>query len=304
LLELRRLGRDLGLGRLWAKLEYQSPTGSFKDRGSSVLVSVALEHGLGEFVEDSSGNTGASLAAYAAAAGIVAHVFAPASASRTKLDQIGIYGAHLHVIPGPRQAAADAAQTFAKTRGLTYLSHGHSPFFLEGTKLFSYEVAASEASGVEHIVLPVGSGSLLIGTRCGFEELIASGVIGVLPRLHCVQAAAIRPITAAFRGEEWVFDADARTVASGISVSKPPRIEQALSAIRSSGGTAVTVTDPDILEWQRRLAQTEGIFCEVTSAAAFAGLAALIESGTIEPGAQVLMPVTGSGLKEPLKPLT
>ena len=302
LLELRRLGAELGLARLWAKLEHLSPTGSFKDRGSSALMSVAREHGLSEFVEDSSGNAGASLAAYAATAGIRAHVFAPASASRMKLEQISIYGAELHLIEGPRQAATDAAQAFTTTRGFVYLSHSYSPFFSEGMKAFSYEVAASEAAAAEHVVFPVGNGSLLIGVRNGFEELAASGAIAVPPRLHCVQAAAVRPITAAFRGEEWVFDPAVRTLASGIAVSKPPRIGQALNAIRSTGGSAVAVTDPDILEWQRRLARTEGVFCEATSAAAFAGLAALIESGAIERGAQVLMPVTGSGLKEPLQP--
>jgi len=302
LLELRRLGAEMGLGRLWAKLEHQSPTGSFKDRGSSVLMSVAREHGLSEFVEDSSGNAGASLAAYAATAGIQANVFAPASAPRMKLEQISIYGADLHLIEGPRQAATDAAQAFATTHGFVYLSHSYSPFFSEGMKAFSYEVAASEAAAAEHVVLPVGNGSLLIGVRNGFEELVTSGAIAAPPRLHCVQAAAVRPITAALRSEEWVFDPDVSTVASGIAVSKPPRIGQALDAIRLSEGSAVAVTDPDILEWQRRLARREGVFCEATSAAAFAGLAALIESGAIKRGAQVLVPVTGSGLKEPLEP--
>ncbi len=302
LLELRRLGAEMGVERLWAKLEHQSPTGSFKDRGSSVLMSVAREHGVTEFVEDSSGNAGASLAAYAATAGIRAHVFAPAGAPRMKLEQISIYGAELHLIDGPRQAATDAAQAFATTHGLVYLSHSYSPFFSEGMKAFSYEVAASEAAAA-HVVLPVGNGSLLIGARSGFEELVSSGAIAGLPRLHCVQAVAVRPITAAFRGEEWAFDTAVRTIASGIAVSEPPRIRQALDAIRSSGGSAVAVTDRAILEWQRRLARTEGIFCEATSAAAFAGLTALIESGAIQPGARVLVPVTGSGLKEPLQPL-
>ena len=105
LVELTRLAHELGLAKLWAKLEYQAPTGSFKDRGSSVLISAALEDGVREFVEDSSGNAGASLAAYAAAAGLSAHVFAPASAPAGKIGQIMVYGATLHSIEGPRQAA-------------------------------------------------------------------------------------------------------------------------------------------------------------------------------------------------------
>ncbi|MEX2377545.1 MAG: pyridoxal-phosphate dependent enzyme [Dehalococcoidia bacterium] len=302
LVELRRLGRELGLGRLWAKLEFESPTGSFKDRGSAVLVSAAVEDGVTEFVEDSSGNAGASLAAYAAAAGITAHIFAPSAAARGKLDQIAIFGATLHAIDGPRQAATDAAREFVDREGLVYLSHNYSPFFAEGMKPFSHEVASSPAAGIQHMVLPVGNGSLLIGARKGFDELVASGALARQPALHCVQAEAVRPIVAALRGETWPADLAKPTAASGISVSKPPRIAEALSAVRDTGGQGTAVTDEAILAWQRRLARAEGIFCEATSAAAFAGLEQLLEGGAIQPGADVLIPITGTGLKEPLTP--
>lgn len=300
LVELRRLAGELGLGRLWAKMEHVAPTGSFKDRGSAVLMSVALEHGVKEFVEDSSGNAGASLSAYAAAAGIKAHVFAPASASPGKLQQIEVFGAQLHRVEGPRQAAADAARAFVKERGLVYLSHNYSPFFSEGMKAFSYEIARSPAARVRHIVIPVGNGSLLIGGRTGFAELVEAGVIEAAPRFHCVQAAAVRPIVAVLNGENWQFDRAGRTVASGIAVSKPPRLEQAVDAVRDTGGAGVAVDDPSILAWQRRLARTEGIFCEATSAAAFAGLEQLVRLGVVRRGEEALLPITGSGLKEPL----
>ncbi len=300
LVELCRLGRELGLGRLWAKLEYQSPTGSFKDRGSAVLVSAAVEDGITEFVEDSSGNAGASLAAYAAAAGIRAHIFAPSTAARGKLDQIAIFGATLHAIDGPRQAATDAAREFVDREGLVYLSHNYSPFFAEGMKSFSHEVVSSQAANVQHIVLPVGNGSLLIGSRKGFDELVESGMVPKRPALHCVQAEAVRPIVAALNGDQWDAVQASPTVASGISVSKPPRIAEALSAVRDTGGQGIAVTDEAMLAWQRRLASSEGIFCEATSAAAFAGLEQLLEDGAIQPGAEVLVPVTGTGLKEPL----
>src|SRR5690606_4078479 len=131
---LERTADALGLGALLAKLEFMTPTGSFKDRGSAVLVSVAKLEGISEFVEDSSGNAGASLSAYAAAAGMKAHVFVPATAARGKLDQIRIFGAELHAVDGPRQAATDAAEAFVAQRGLPYLSHNLSPFFSEGMK--------------------------------------------------------------------------------------------------------------------------------------------------------------------------
>ena len=300
--ELRRLGGELGLGRLWAKLEQVSPTGSFKDRGSTVLISVAREHGVTEFVEDSSGNAGASLSAYAAAAGMKAHVFAPASASAGKLQQISIFGAQLHTVEGPRQAATDAARAFVKERGLVYLSHNYSPFFAEGMKAFSYEVAASPAAGARHIVIPVGNGSLLIGARKGFDELLSAGQVKTPPRLHCVQAAQVRPIVAVLNGEDWLSDQAGKTVASGISVARPPRLEQAVDAVRDTGGKGVAVDDTAIIAWLRRLARTEGLFCEPTSAAAFAGLEKLVTDGAIRQGEDVLVPVTGSGLKEPLPP--
>jgi len=297
-IELRRTGEELGLGRLWAKLEQVSPTGSFKDRGSSVLMSAAAEHGVKEFVEDSSGNAGASLAAYAAAAGIKAHIFAPSNASPGKLSQISVFGAEVHLVAGPRQAAADAARAFVKQRGLIYLSHNWSPFFAEGMKSFSYEVAQSAASEARHIVMPVGNGSLLIGARKGFDELREAHAIEDLPRLHCVQAEAVRPIVAVLNGEDWDFGKAGQTVASGIAVSKPPRLEQAVDAVRDTGGAGVAVADTVISAWQRKLAVNEGIYCEVTSAAAFAGLDSLMAAGRILPGEQVLVPVTGSGLKE------
>ncbi|MSQ07695.1 MAG: pyridoxal-phosphate dependent enzyme [Dehalococcoidia bacterium] len=300
-IELKRLAAELGLGRLWAKLEQIAPTGSFKDRGSAVLMSVAVEHGVREFVEDSSGNAGASLSAFAASAGLKAHVFAPASASPGKLQQISVFGAELHTVAGPRQAATDAARAYVKERGLVYLSHYHSPFFSEGMKAFAYEATRSPAANVRHIVMPVGNGSLLIGASRGYDELRQASAIEVGPKFHCVQAEAVRPLVAVLNGEDWQFDRAGRTVASGIAVSKPPRIEQAIDAVRGTGGSGVAVSDDATLAWQIRLARQEGVFCEPTSAAAFAGLEKLILSGAIKHGEDVLVPITGSGLKEPLQ---
>ena len=292
------LGEELGLEALWAKLEYLSPTGSFKDRGASILVSAAREEGVVEFVEDSSGNAGASLSAFAAAAGMTAHIFVPTATSEAKLNQIQVYGATLHTIEGSRQASAEAAQAMATQENILYLSHNYSAYFAEGMKSFSYEVIATVGTSIEHVVFPVGNGSLLVGAYKGFDELVKANMLGITPELHAVQALAISPIVSAINQKPWSWNPGERTVASGISVSSPPRIEQAVNAVRASNGSATTVTDEHILNWQRAIATKEGVFCEPTSAAAFAGLEELIKQGAIPKGSNVLVPVTGSGLKE------
>ena len=296
---LPALGRLLGLQGLYGKLEYLSPSGSFKDRGSAVMMAVAREHGVREVVEDSSGNAGASVSAYAARAGIRAHIFAPASAPRAKLQQIKAYGAEVHPIEGPRDAATSAAMAYCAERSLVYASHALSPYFLEGTKTFAYELAQQSPEGLPgHIVFPVGNGSLLIGAWKGLMELRREGRIAEMPRLHCVQARAVMPLVAAYGGEEWHPDSTGGTVAGGIAVGSPARREQVLHILRATGGAAVAVDDEDILRWQKLMAQKEGLYAEPTSAAAFAGLEQLLGQGAIAAGDLVLVPVTGSGLKD------
>lgn len=297
---LRALGYLLGLETLYAKLEFMNPTGSFKDRGTAALMSVAKEFGAREVVEDSSGNAGASVAAYAARAGIAAHIFAPASAPAAKLSQISVYGATAHLIEGNRQAATDAAMDFAAARGLVYASHNLSPFFLEGTKTFAYEIAR-QFNGLppKHIVIPVGNGSLLIGAYKGFVDLRRNGLIDAMPRLHAVQARAVMPLAAAFSDDSAPpLSAGGSTIAGGISVANPPRLKQAIEALRKTDGTAVAVSDADIARWHALLARKEGIFAEPTAAAAFAGLELLVKQGAIRQAESTLLPVTGFGLKD------
>ncbi len=293
LVHLNGLAHQLGIADLAVKLEFCSPTGSFKDRGSAVLISAALEEGIAEFVEDSSGNAGASMSAYAARAGMQAHIFAPASAAKGKLDQIRIFGAQLHLIEGPRQAATDAATEFAQRQDIPYLSHALSPFFAEGMKAIVEEVEQDAGYSPTDIVIPAGNGALLIGLFAGYAQ-------GKSPRIHCIQSEGVQPLLRAIRGEDWKPDEAVPTAASGIAVSMPPRVAQAADAVIQSGGSGMAVSDVDMLSWQRRLASETGIFCEVTSAAAFAGLEKMLAIGTIGRDARVLIPITGSGLKEPL----
>lgn len=305
---LRAIGDLLGLDALYAKLEFMNPTGSFKDRGTAVMMSVAKEFGAREVVEDSSGNAGASVAAYAARAGIKARIFAPATAPAAKLSQIKVYGATAHLIEGSRQAATDAAADFAAARRLVYASHNLSPFFLEGTKTFAYEIARQFAARPpKHIVIPVGNGSLLIGAYKGFSELRQSGLIETMPHLHAVQARAVMPLAAAFADDSAPSISEnasesAATIAGGISVANPPRLKQSIQALRYTGGTAVAVSDADIARWHALLARNEGIFAEPTSAAAFAGLELLVKQGVIRQSEPTLLPVTGFGLKDAIPP--
>ena len=288
-----QVGCALALG----KLEFMNPTGSFKDRGAATMLSIALERGVGAVVEDSSGNAGASVAAYSARAGITAHVFAPETAPVAKMGQIRVYQARTHPTPGPREASADAAIEYSRRGGIVYASHNLSPYFVEGTKTFGYEVATEVSPAPNHIVIPVGNGSLLLGTWKAYLELMAVGAVETMPRLHAVQAEAVMPIAAEFAGEVWEASG-ATTVAGGISVGAPPRSRQVLRALRHSGGAATAVSDARIVAWQRLLAEREGVFAEPTSAAAFAGLETLVERGVIGGRDTVLLPVTGFGLKD------
>ena len=295
---LPSIAARLGISALYAKLEFMNPTGSFKDRGTAVMMSMAAEMGAREVVEDSSGNAGASVAAYAARAGIAAHIFAPASAPAAKLGQIAVYGATAHLIEGSREDVTAAALDFVRQSGLVYASHNLSPYFLEGTKTFAYEIARRFGGDMpHHIVIPVGNGSLLIGARKGFAELQRAGVIDAPPRLHAVQARAVMPLAAAFAGDAPAPDGGP-TIAGGIAVANPPRLNQSLRALRDTGGSAIAVSEGRIRRWHALLAREEGIFAEPTSAAAFAGLEVLIAQGVISPSESALLPVTGFGLKD------
>lgn len=297
LVPLPAVADKLGLASVWGKLEFVSPTASFKDRGTAMMLSVAREMGVSEIVEDSSGNAGASVSAYAARAGIRAHVFAPESAPAAKMAQIRVYGANAVAIPGPREASAQAADDYRRERGAIYASHNLSPYFIEGVKAFAYETATVPDLDIRHVVIPVGNGSLLLGAWRGWRELAAAGIAPRVPKLSAVQAEAVQPIAAEFAGRKWT-PSGAATVAGGISVAAPPRKRQAVRAIRESGGSAVAVADADTLRWRDFLAISEGVFAEPTSAAAFAGLEKLVGEGAIADGETVLIPITGFGLKD------
>jgi threonine synthase len=277
------------------KPEFLAPTSSFKDRGTSVLVSAMKEMGIAEAVDDSSGNAAASLAAYCARAGIRARIFAPAYTSPAKLAQITIYGAELELVEGPRQDSALAAQEAARTA--YYASHNYNPFFAEGTKTFAYEVWEHLDHIAPHnVVFPVGNGGLLMGAYRGFMDLKRAEVIERMPRLFAVQAEACAPLYAAFRQgiAEPAPVTPGETIAEGICITRPSRGAHILRAIRETGGAALAVSDRDTREAQDVLAR-QGLYVEPTSAVAGAALRKL--ANTLDPDEITVVALTGSGLK-------
>ncbi len=299
IVQLHSLDSMLGLKFLYGKLEYLNPTGSFKDRGVAVMLAIAKENGVSELVEDSSGNAGASVAAYAARLGMTAHIFAPSSTPQAKLIQIKKYGPKLHLIDGTRVDTTKSAVSYVKNAGLMYASHALSPYFLDGMKSFAYEVVEQFGNDVpDHLVIPVGNGGLFLGAWKGFVELIDAERIKKMPRLHCIQSSVSMPIVADYNGIDWKPDTLRSTVAGGICVEYPARRRQILEVLRITEGTALAVDDIDILRWQNRMAQKEGIFAEPTSAVAFAGLEKLVDQKVISSSEIVLVPITGFGLKD------
>lgn len=299
-LHLKRSGASLGLRHLYAKVEYANPTGSFKDRGTAVMLSMVRELGFSEAVDDSSGNAGASLGAYAARGGLQAVVFVPAAASPFKMSQIGFYGAELRPVEGPREGVTSAAREYVAERGAFYASHNWSPYFIEGMKSFAYEAVREVPRAIDHVVVPVGNGSLVVGPAKGFAELVREGPVRRMPRFHAIQSSSCMPVVAEWQGQLWTSDLLRPTVAGGIAVSTPPRGAQTVEILQSTGGTAVAVAEESIVRWQSAMARDEGLFMEPTSAAAFAGLEFLVSHGTVRPEDVVLVPVTGFGLKDKL----
>jgi threonine synthase len=289
-------------GGLTLKLDFLMPTLSFKDRGSVVLVAKAAELGVRRLVADSSGNAGASIAAYAARAGIVAEVFVPASTSEKKVAQLTGYGASVHRVDGTRAATAAAAIDHVETTGAFYASHVYNPLFHHGTKTFAFELWEQLGGRLPAtVVLPAGNGTLLIGAAIGFRELVAAGVADKVPRLVAVQAERCAPLARAVgvSRAEGAFAAPAgETAAEGIAIAEPPRLDQMREVIATSGGTVITASEAGIYSARRDLAAL-GIDVEPTAAATYAAWREW--SGAPAPSSVVLS-MTGAGLKSPPGP--
>lgn len=291
------LAERLDRSDVLVKVDYLCPTGSYKDRGSSVMITKLKEWGVAQIIEDSSGNAGASIAAYAAVAGIASDIYIPESTSAGKAAQIGMYGANLVKVPGSREDTARAAWDAADRT--FYASHNWSPYFLAGMKTAAYEIAEQMQWQVpDWVVTPAGGGGLLVGLYMGFADLLRAGITTSVPRLAAVQAAACDPIYRAWstRADDVGAVRKGETAAEGISVAKPVRGRAILQAVRDSGGLVTTVMDDEVWEMLPVLGQM-GLYVEPTAAAAPAALRRLRRQGIIPGGANVVVILTGSGLK-------
>jgi len=281
---------------IWLKLEYLQPSGSYKDRGAAVLASALAHAGVAEAVEDSSGNAGASLAAYLTGSNIPLHLYAPATTPPAKLRQALAHNALVDTSARTRAEATRCAQA-AISETTVYASHAYSPYFLAGLMTLAWEMwegLGRTAPG--NLIVPVGHGVLLLALYEGFRLLEEAGLIARLPRLFGVQARACAPIYEAFiRGARDVAAVPSSpTAAGGLQIDLPPRGPEVLAAVRATRGTIINVSEEEIQRGQS-LAANLGWFVEPSAAAAVAGLMKLDK--IIEPGESVVVPLTGSGLK-------
>jgi threonine synthase len=301
LYHLTRIGEDLGLPHLYAKHEGMNPSGSFKDRGMTVGVSMALELGMRSVACASTGNTSASLSQYAAKAGIPAVVLLPAGkVALGKVAQALMHGARVISIRGNFDRALEMVHELCLSHGL-YLLNSVNPFRLEGQKTIGFEAVDQLGDVPDRFVLPVGNAGNISAVYKGLRELEALELIDHLPKMTGVQAEGSAPIARAVREglPEVVPELQPETIATAIRIGAPVNAEKALAAIRETNGTATTVTDAEILAMQRDLARKEGIGVEPASAASVAGIRRLAEEGAIDRDERIVCVVTGHLLKDP-----
>lgn len=296
LVRSKRIGPELGID-LWFKMESLNPSGSFKDRGTSVELGKAMDHGADEVVVASTGNMGASIAAYTARAGVTATIYVPEAVERTpKFKQMRSHGANIRIVDGDYNAAAKKAWAAYEEHG-TYLM-GDYPYRGEGQKTVGYEIVDQSRNefDVDTVVAPVGNGTLIHAVWKGFEELQAVGLLGDAPRVTGVQADGCNTVVNALqKGFDEVQSVEqVETVAGAIACGDPLDGDQAMNAIRESGGFGVAVSDEQILAAKARLAEAEGVYAEEAGAAALAGIVADADRLA---GETVVCLVTGHGLK-------
>lgn len=286
-----------GTYRPFFKLEWFAPTGSFKDRGTSVMLSYLQQAGVDAVLEDSSGNGGSSVAGYGAAGGLSVKIIAPAYTSPAKIAQVRAYGAEVELVDGPREASQ--AEAIRQSESIFYASHNWQPFFLQGTKTQAYEIWEDLGfRSPDNVIMPVGAGSSLLGCYYGFAELLAAGQIGSLPRLFAAQPLNCSPVDASFQaGVDTPVPREVRTtIAEGTAITRPLRLRQLIEALRVSEGATVAVTEDELITALGRLCAA-GLFVEPTSASAAAAFERLTGNGTIGPTQSTVILLSGSGLK-------
>jgi threonine synthase len=282
-------------GGVLIKIDYLFPTGSYKDRGATVLISKMKEWGVQKVVEDSSGNAGSAIAAYCAKAGIGCDIYVPQYTSPEKLIQIQAYGATLKRVEGSREKTAEKAMEAASK--IPYASHCWNPFFLHGTKTFAFEVwEQMDWRAPDTLVLPIGHGTLFLGAYIGFKELKTAGMIKRIPKMVGIQSASCAPLYQAFKKgwRETRPIEKVETIAEGIAIAEPVRGRQILEAIRETGGEILAVTEKEIKVALKEMGR-KGHFIEPTSSATIAGLKKYLRKK--RQNETVVSTLTGMGLK-------
>jgi threonine synthase len=301
LLRTRRLGARLGAENLWVKDEGLNPTGSFKARGLSCAISMCVELGIRGVAIPSAGNAAGALAAYAAAAGIEAHIFLPRDVPEANYLESKAYGADVALVDGLISDCARLVAERAVAEGWFDLSTLKEPYRIEGKKTMGYEVAEQmDWELPDAIFYPTGGGVGMIGMWKAFEEMERLGWIGSRrPKMIAVQAEGCQPVVRAWEENEprSRFWEGAHTLASGLRVPKPLGDFLVLDAVRKSGGTAVAVSDAAMIDAGIQLASEEGIFAAPEGAACVAALEELLESGFLKPEERIVLYNTGTGLK-------
>ncbi len=277
--------------KLYFKLEYLNPSGSFKDRGAALTIAVAKGLGIKEINEDSSGNAGTAMALYARAFGIKPNIFMPVNAPENKKLLVKLFGGNL-ILGRDRGEANRLAIEDADKRSVYYVGHVWNPFFIQALKTVAYEVY-EEGIQPDEVFVPVGSGGLYLGMYHGFKELYNMGLIGNIPRMHVVEAAGYERVYPAVHGDER-YPEETSDLADGLRVPGPPRLNEVLEALGESRGNTYVVNDAEIIKALKKLYKM-GLFIEPTSATVYAAYNQVRDE--IEKDRIVLMPLTGSGFK-------
>lgn len=295
------IGVDFNGRKVLVKQDHLFPTGSYKDRGASVLISKVRELNREKVVEDSSGNAGCAIAGYCTKADIDCEIFVPEDTSPGKLAQIQLYRAKLNMIPGSREDTAHAVLKAAER--YYYASHSWNPFFFHGTKTFAFEVCEQlRWKSPDSVVLPVGNGTLLLGASMGFNELLESGITDKIPRIIAIQSAHCAPLYKAFKENlEEIPEIDKKdTLAEGIAIAQPVRGKQIIEAVKKSKGDFITVDDLEIKTSLRDMCG-KGFYIEPTAASTIAGINKYLQRA--QSHETIVSLFTGHGLKTTQKML-
>jgi len=300
----------LGLTDVWLKDDGLNPTGSLKDRASTVVVAKAKELGVDVITAASSGNAGAALAGIAASAHMPAVVFAPHTAPEAKVAQLLIYGARVLLVKGTYDQAFDLSLAASKEFGWYSRNTGYNPFTAEGKKTASLEICEQLThlqptsdhktwNAPDRIFVAVGDGNIITGLWKGLRDLKALGWIERVPRLMGVQAEGAAACYNAWRaGTDVITPVDAHTISDSISVGLPRDGTRAVRAVRETNGAYVTVSDDEVLAAMLKLAREEGVFAEPAGATGYAGLAKAVGESLVDRDERIVVVVTGNGLKD------